>query len=288
MSRLGILVPISLVGLLLLTFWWATADRQSSSEGASESSGPYEVTNALPSDNAFPSISRFVEPLRSEFAGQVERVAMSALDTQRELVATFWAANASEVMASAIPGSTPALRFEAEAARYITEHGIDAYLDAAWLAWPRFERELRGLLDRADATQRTVSSLVSDPTDDSVQSYLEACGDFHVLALATGLITEQGSLTVPPEILTALFLYRWNNLVSQIVPVEQSLPTVALQAVLRWRIEVAQGLSTDRRLQFAADYASMFPDDDVPGPERTRAVLQALTGAERSPARQEK
>jgi hypothetical protein len=286
--RLGLLIPVGLIAAVAGSVWWATSDDGASEVPAADASGQAEVTAALPAPSGFPSIARFVEPLRGIFDGQSERVAGAAIDTQLGLVSTYWAANGSEAMSSVIPGSTPAVRFDVEAATYITEYGIDAYRDAAWLAWPKFERELRGLLERATAEGRTVSSLLADPSDPSVQGYFEACGDFHLLALSTGLITEQGALTVPPEIVTALFLYRWNNLVSQIVPVEQSLAPVVLQAVLRWRIEVAQGLTPARRLQFAADYASMFPDDQAPGDERTRAILEALVSASAPAAGQKK
>jgi len=287
-SRLGVLVPLSLLATLVGTLWWALSAPTTGDNTTDESSGLPGVTAALPDDMGFPPIERFVEPLRRTFAGEAERVAASALDTQLGLVSTYWSANGSEAMAAVVAGSTPTLRFETEATRYITEHGIEAYRDAAWLAWPRFERELRALLERAHAEQRTVSSLLTDPTESLAQGYLEACGDFHSLALSTGLITEQGALSVPPEVLTALFLYRWNQLVSQIVPVEQSLPPVVLQAVLRWRIEVAQGIAVERRLQFAADYEAMFPDDQQPGPERTRAVLESLAASEPSSAEHEK
>lgn len=286
--RLGLLVPVCLVALLVGILWWGISAPKPDTRATAESSGLPDETAALPSDMEFPPIERYVEPLRSTFEGQPERVAASALESQLGLVTAYWQANASEALAAAVAGSTPVHRFETEALRYITEYGIDAYRDAAWLAWPRFERELRALLERAHAEQRSISSLLSDPTDPSAHAYQEACGDFHVFALSTGLITEQGALTVPPQLVTALFLYRWNQLVSQIVPVEQSLPPVVVQAVLRWRIEVAQGLSVDRRLQFASDYAAMFPDDQQPGPERTRALLESLAGAGREPNRQEK
>lgn len=287
-SWLGLLVPVALLATLVGTLWWALSAPKTGMSDRIEPPGlPGEAT-ALPADGGFPPIGRFVEPLRSTFAGEAERVATLAPDTQRGLVSTYWSANGSEAMAAVVAGSTPAIRFEAEAARYITEHGIEAYRDAAWLAWPRFERELRTLLERAHAEQRTVSSLLSDPTDRQVQGYLEACGDFHSLAVSTGLITEQGALSVPPEIVTALFLYRWNQLVSQVVPVEQSVAPVVLQAVLRWRIEVAQGLSVERRLQFAADYGAMFPDDQQPGLERTRALLESLAAVEQGSAEREK
>lgn len=286
--RLGLLVPVCLVALLVGILWWGISAPKPDTRATAESSGLPDETAALPSDMEFPPIERYVEPLRSTFEGQPERAAASALESQLGLVTAYWQANASEALAAAVAGSTPVHRFETEALRYITEYGIDAYRDAAWLAWPRFERELRALLERAHAEQRSISSLLSDPTDPSAQAYQEACGDFHVFALSTGLITEQGALTVPPQLVTALFLYRWNQLVSQIVPVEQSLPPVVVQAVLRWRIEVAQGLSVDRRLQFASDYAAMFPDDQQPGPERTRALLESLASAEREPNRQEK
>lgn len=289
--RLGLLIPVGLIAAVAGSVWWATSDNGGPGVPADEASGQPEATAAtaaLPAPSGFPTIARFVEPLRGVFAGQPERVASTAIETQLGLVSTYWAANGSEAMSSVIAGSTPAVRFDVEAASYITEYGIDAYRDAAWLAWPKFERELRALLERAAAEGRTVSSLVADPAEPSVQGYFEACGDFHGFALSSGLITEQGALTVPPEIVTALFLYRWNNLVSQIVPVEQSLSPVVLQAVLRWRIEVAQGLTPARRLQFASDYASMFPDDQEPGVERTRAILEALASTEESAAGQEK
>jgi hypothetical protein len=270
---------LPVIGALLLALaavgvgWWAFRP-----------AAPLPVTSLQPDPVAqalsrFPSLSRFDASLASYVEAMPQEGSTPVIEAERALVATYGAFHVLDAAARAAGTPPTGDTFEAEALRFVETWGREAFAAAGLRALGPFNRGLAGLLTEARERSVTVSSLL-EPANPDYERYVEALGDFVTFGLQTGMILDDGTLTVPPAIVSALFLYRWHATVASTVPVEGALPAPILQAVYRWRIEAALGLSIERRRSLAHSYAAMFPDDTVPGLDATLAILEAVPSAE--------
>lgn len=158
-------------------------------------------------------------------------------------------------------------------------------LAMSWHAHASFTSALDALLAKSREAGTPVETLLDAPVDAVVHAAFEACGDFIEGALEAGIITSDGRLTIPPELVTIMFRHRWMLDFADRVALEAVIPADEQRALARWRIEDA-GLPLESRLEaiarfeadhgfshYTASFARAVAYADAGQPERARMEL---------------
>jgi hypothetical protein len=149
-------------------------------------------------------------------------------------------------------------------------------LAMSWHAHASFTSALDALLAKARESGVPLEDLLDSPVDTVVHAAFEACGDFIEGALDAGVITSNGRLTVPPELVTIMFRHRWMLDFADRVALEAVIPADEQRALARWRIEDA-GLALEARLEAIARFDADYGFSEYP-PSFARAVAYADAG----------
>lgn len=136
---------------------------------------------------------------------------------------------------------------------------------------------INALLNAVQAGKISLQDARENPPADQFAAYRDNCGKMLPMLITRGLITPQGAWHSPasPAIADILARYRWAHAIAdQRSPWTQLTPYEA-KIFARWRIEEAQGYSTEKRLEFLAEYARLFPKEDT---NFARGVLALRAG----------
>lgn len=146
-------------------------------------------------------------------------------------------------------GDASMLRADLDARRRAWTSGrtIEDYRHLSWAAYAPFESALTELLRMAQTTHTPLEELLADPLLTQSHAYYEGCGDFLDAALQYGIVGATGELNVQPEMILIFFRQRWAWSAREIWPIDQILPGLEQQAMMRWRIEDG-GLALEARL----------------------------------------
>lgn len=259
--------------------WWVAAggeDRPFSPGSAAD------VMTAASPLATFPPLELPSEAFEASWA--TERNALGTLTPgDEELLASWYAVQLVTALSAVerFDGDGESLQREHEflVTEYVRTRGVARFRALGHVAWDRFATTLLALLERSP-DHGGVEALLQNPLDPVVHAHLEAGGDFARQGLRTGMLSDDGSLHLPPALLRVVFRFGWLSQLRSTFPLEQTMPGPELRVFYRWRIEQAENLPIETRLRWLDEYMTMFGSLGEHPAAYWRAVLLTREGRE--------
>lgn len=267
-------VGIGVAGVLVGAVLWVSGPRSpSASTDAQVGSGRTQsVAPAFP-DLVIPG--SIVEAWRAERAAMPGEPDGATVDLLRAWSVTNFVSGVQQV--GTFEGDAAAAQAEYRAAlgRWFRVRDAAAYRSLSWAAYDRF---MAGL---ATASGLEGSGAIVDRLWDvrsaAVQAHFESCGDFVSIAVGSGLMAPDGTLSVDPALVAIVFRYRWFAAAQSERPLTALMPGDEYEVFLRWRFERALGVPEATRLRYAEEFFVQFPDFAHYTLEEARAAITGVS-----------
>lgn len=124
---------------------------------------------------------------------------------------------------------------------------------------------ITALLAAVQAGKISLQQARENPPPEQFSAYRDNCGKMLPMLITRGLVTPQGTwqTAAAPAIADISARYRWAHIIADQRSPWMLLTPYEARIFARWRIEEAQGYSTEKRLEFLAEYAQLFPKENT-------------------------